>query len=167
MTDLDRVTLRVPEDLLEDLDDVADRRHGGNRSAAVRNALETLLAGEAIADGGETPDDVSCRQAAAWESVGHRAVWMLFATARGDLQDALYPIEATIKEDRAVDETAVRKARRELDHLRSVLEDYVVPLADDVEQWDDGAGATTPYGVFREELEDAGYDVTRPGEDDE
>lgn len=35
----ERVTLRAPTALLHRLDAVADRRHGGNRSAAARAAL--------------------------------------------------------------------------------------------------------------------------------
>lgn len=64
MTDLDRVTLRLPSEALDRLDEVADRRHDGNRSAAVRSALEALLAREALADGGEASTTASRPQAA-------------------------------------------------------------------------------------------------------
>jgi Arc/MetJ-type ribon-helix-helix transcriptional regulator len=65
----ERVTLRLPEPLLERLDAAADARHGGNRSAAVRTALEARLTGEVRADGGERHGDRSRRQTAAWRDV--------------------------------------------------------------------------------------------------
>lgn len=169
MTDLHRITLRIPEYLLERVDTAAERDYDGNRSALIREAIEEMLEPELIADGGQLRerDEPTRRQALAWQDVGQKATWLLFANAQADLDDALAPIDTALETDRPVDETAIRQTRRELDTLRRMLEDYIVPLSDgEIEPWDGGAGGTVPYRVFREHLESAGYDVTPPGGED-
>jgi hypothetical protein len=107
------------------------------------------------------------RAAECWRAVGHRVVRHRFANARWKVDDALWPIEEALRDDRAVDEAAVREARRQIDTLQHVLEDVIVPITDGVEPWDDGAGSTIPYGVMADHLESSGgYDVERPSIND-
>jgi len=107
------------------------------------------------------------RAAECWRAVGHRVVRHRFGNARWEVEDALWAIEEALRDDRAVDEAAVREARRHIDTLQHVLEDVIVPITDGVEPWDDGAGSTIPYGVMADHLESStGYDVERSGSDD-
>ena len=183
-----KITLRVSEELLELLEAVAEAHFGGNRSEAARAALRAFV--DAVPEtsdgsharqpvGQRAPDDDATREpetdggrdasdawaAEAWREVGHMATWLLFMNGVGELQDAIWPIEEALQEGRAVDETAIREARRALDQLRRNVEDYAAPLADgDVEPWDAGAGSTVPHGVMADHLERYGYEVDRPGE---
>lgn len=109
-------------------------------------------------------DDLAAAEC--WRAVGHEAVWHLFQNARGDLDEALWPIEESLQEGRRVDETALRDARRRIDELRSVLERLVAPVADGAEPWDDGAGDTIPFAVMARQLDTTDwYDVDGPHED--
>lgn len=110
-------------------------------------------------------------QAERWEAVGRQAVWMQFATARGELTEALHRVQEAIEDDRAVDETAAREARAQLNETRRFLEDFVVPIADgDVDPWDEPpGGGHVPHGTWVDALEDSGrYEIHRrsPANDD-
>lgn len=74
------------------------------------------------ADGGSDGDQ--------WEQAGRRAAAMTLQTARHDAEDALEDL-ATDTMCRGDDPTPeqVRQARRSLNELRRVLEEYVAPAA--------------------------------------
>lgn len=93
-----------------------------------------------------------------WDAVGRDLLWLRIGTERGQLNDALYPLQKAVEEDRAIDETAVREARAQLDQMRAFLEDYVVPLADgDIEPWDEApGGGHVPHRAYIEKVENTG-----------
>ena len=187
---MNRVTFRVPPDLLDEVDELARAEFDGNRSDVARAALEAFVedatdtspvvgswedAEEHAVVGGPVRDptlrtdggrDVDEWAAEAWHEVGHMAVWLLFMNATHGLEDALWPVEQALQEGRRVDETAIRSVRRRIDELRDTLETYVAPLSPGVEPWDGGAGSTVPYRVMADQLENSGfaYEVERPGE---
>lgn len=80
---------------------------------------------------------------------------------RSAVDEALYELEAAVREGRRPTAAEVAAAREACDRARSLLEEYYAALAVDAEPWGDGAGASVPYGVLREQLESAGYDVRR------
>lgn len=104
------------------------------------------------------------RQARAWRKSGHEITWLFAQRQRDDLDEALFKVIDPLQKDEPIDADDVRQARAELDQTRQLLEEYLVPMVDDVDPWGEGAGSTIPYNVFADHLEAAGYTVARPEE---
>jgi len=105
----------------------------------------------------------------AWEAVGRRQTWARGEERRGELDRALYQLLEPLRSEEfsetdrdEIDAADVRAVRHRLDEMRDFVETVTAELADGVEPWGDGGGSTVPYGVFREQLESAGYEVRRP-----
>jgi len=103
--------------------------------------------------------------AQAWREVGREQTMWRFYGQREELHDDLYELEKALR-DGEVTRAHIEAARNELDTTRYLVEN-LAKLADDTEPWDDGAGAMTPYGVFRDQLEEAGFTVISPGWSDD
>lgn len=104
--------------------------------------------------------------ARAWREVGRDQTMWRFYGQREELHETLYELEKALEAGEPVTRAHIEAARKELDTTRQLVEEFA-KLADDTEPWDGGAGATTPYSVFRGQLEDAGYEVIPPGASDD
>lgn len=105
------------------------------------------------------------RRSSAWSDAGHTIAWLFADRYRWELNEALHDVIEPLNNGEAIDADDVRTARRRLDETQQLLEDWLVPMVDDVESWEDGAGSTVPYSAFIEQLENCGYTVARPNED--
>jgi hypothetical protein len=102
--------------------------------------------------------------AQAWRDVGAEALAMHVDAARGDLVEALYDVTEQLRATGTVTAEDVDAVRQATDDLRWLLEDYLARVATDAEPWSAGAGATVPYGVMADQLDESGfgYHVDRP-----
>lgn len=120
--------------------------------------------GDVRGDASITTDEEPLPASEAWDEFATLVYCHALEPARQEVGRAMGHLADAIRDETRPTAEQVREARRALDNARALVEDHYADLAVGVEPWGEGAGSTTPYGVFQEQLERHGYDVTRPGE---
>lgn len=101
---------------------------------------------------GEGDDETDGPECELWDRVGRKAAAMELEGARYDADDALHSltVETMFRGEDPTPEQ-VREARRELNHVRRVLEQYIAPAAG-CEEWGEPV-PDMPYSVYRDVVE--------------
>lgn len=99
--------------------------------------------------------------AEAWAAFGTRVYCHVLEPARQAANEALGDLADAVHDGRRPTAAQVRGARRALDEARDLVETHYAALAPGVDPWVDGVGGRVPYRALREQLEAAGYTVTR------
>lgn len=108
---------------------------------------------------GDAPEVLTAAER--WEAFEGLLAAYVLTEHRQAANDTLHTLKAAVRDGRRPTGVDVQAAREALDQARELAEEHYTSLATDVVPWDEGAGRTSLHCVLREQLEHAGYQVTR------